>query len=151
MAAAGITLKAKTPAKAEEVVVADTTTDVVVVGGGGAGLTAAISAKEKGVNVILLEKMAMLGGNTNYATGGINAAESKLQEKLGIKDSAELFYQDTLKGGKNKNNPELLRTLTENSGEMITWLVDRGADLTEVSYSGGQSVKRIQDQLVEKL
>ena len=57
VAAAGITLKAKTPAKVEEVVVADTTTDVVVVGGGGAGLTAAISAKEKGVNVILLEKM----------------------------------------------------------------------------------------------
>uniref|UniRef100_UPI003FEE7A3F flavocytochrome c n=1 Tax=Fusobacterium mortiferum TaxID=850 RepID=UPI003FEE7A3F len=143
VAAAGITLKAKTPAKAEEVVVADTTTDVVVVGGGGAGLTAAISAKEKGVNVILLEKMAMLGGNTNYATAGINAAESKLQEKLGVEDSAELFYQDTLKGGKNKNNPELLKTMTENSGEIITWLVDRGADLTEVTYTGGQSVKRI--------
>lgn len=143
VAAAGITLKAKTPAKAEEVTVADTTTDVVVVGGGGAGLTAAISAKEKGVNVILLEKMAMLGGNTNYATAGINAAESKLQEKLGIEDSSELFYNDTLKGGKNKNNPELLKTLTDNSGEIITWLVDRGADLTEVTYTGGQSVKRI--------
>ena len=39
--------------------------------------------------------MAMLGGNTNYATAGINAAESKLQEKLGVEDSAELFYQDT--------------------------------------------------------
>lgn len=143
VAAAGITLKAKTPAKAEEIVVADTTTDVVVVGGGGAGLTAAISAKEKGVNVILLEKMAMLGGNTNYATAGINAAESKLQEKLGVEDSSELFYQDTLKGGKNKNNPELLKTMTDNSGEIITWLVDRGADLTEVTYTGGQSVKRI--------
>lgn len=143
IADAGLTLKGKTPIKAEKVVMADTKTDVVVVGGGGAGLTAAISAKEKGANVILLEKMAMLGGNTNYATAGINAAESKLQEKLGIEDSSELFYNDTLKGGKNKNNPELLKTLTENSGEIITWLVDRGADLTEVTYTGGQSVKRI--------
>ena len=37
--------------------------------------------------------------------------ESKLQEKLGIEDSAELFYNDTLKAGKNKNNPELLNRL----------------------------------------
>lgn len=141
--AAGITLQAKTPAKQEAVVMKDTSTDIVVVGGGGAGLTSAIAAREKGANVILLEKMPILGGNTNYATGGINAANSALQKKLKIEDSAELYYQDTLKGGKNKNNPELLKTLTENSGEIITWLTDRGVDLTEVSYSGGQSVKRI--------
>ena len=143
IATAGIVLKSKSVVKEDKVVVADTTTDVVVVGGGGAGLTAAISAKEKGANVILLEKMAMLGGNTNYATAGINAANSQLQNKLGIEDSSELFYKDTLKGGKNKNNPELLKTMTDNSGEIITWLVDRGADLTEVTYTGGQSVKRI--------
>ena len=88
---------------------ADVTTDVVVVGGGGAGLSAAIAAKEKGANVILLEKMLMLGGNTNYATAGINAANTDLQKKLGIEDSAELFYNDTMKGGKNKNNPELVK------------------------------------------
>ncbi|WP_349763667.1 flavocytochrome c [Fusobacterium sp. SYSU M8D902] len=143
MATAGIVLNSKSAVKEEKVALTDTTTDVVVVGGGGAGLTAAISAKEKGVNVILVEKMAMLGGNTNYATAGINAANSKLQQKLGIEDSSELFYQDTLKGGKNKNNPELLKTMTDRSGDIITWLVDRGADLTEVTYTGGQSVKRI--------
>lgn len=143
IATAGIVLNSKSAVKEEKVALTDTTTDVVVVGGGGAGLTAAISAKEKGVNVILVEKMAMLGGNTNYATAGINAANSKLQQKLGIEDSSELFYQDTLKGGKNKNNPELLKTMTDRSGDIITWLVDRGADLTEVTYTGGQSVKRI--------
>lgn len=143
IATAGIVLNSKSAVKEEKVALTDTTTDVVVVGGGGAGLTAAISAKEKGVNVILVEKMAMLGGNTNYATAGINAANSKLQQKLGIEDSPELFYHDTLKGGKNKNNPELLKTMTDRSGDIITWLVDRGADLTEVTYTGGQSVKRI--------
>ena len=38
-------------------------TDIVVIGGGGAGLTAAISAHEKGAKVILVEKNHVLGGN----------------------------------------------------------------------------------------
>ncbi|MFR4479449.1 MAG: flavocytochrome c [Fusobacterium sp.] len=118
------------------------TTDVVVVGGGGAGLSAAIAAKEKGANVVLVEKMLMLGGNTNYATAGINAANTKLQKKLGIEDSAELFYNDTMKGGKNVNNPELVKKLTTDSANIIDWLTERGADLSEVVFTGGQSAKR---------
>lgn len=142
VAAAGITLSSKAPVQKQTATITDTTTDIVVVGGGGAGLTAAIAAKEKGANVILLEKMPMLGGNTNYATAGINAANSKLQKDLKIEDTSKLFYDDTLKGGKNKNNPELLKTLTDNSGDIITWLTERGADITEISYTGGQSIKR---------
>lgn len=118
------------------------TTDVVVVGGGGAGLSAAIAAKEKGANVVLVEKMLMLGGNTNYATAGINAANTKLQKKLGIEDNAELFYNDTMKGGKNVNNPELVKKLTTDSANIINWLTERGADLSEVVFTGGQSAKR---------
>lgn len=118
------------------------TTDVVVVGGGGAGLSAAIAAKEKGANVVLVEKMLMLGGNTNYATAGINAANTKLQKKLGIEDNAELFYKDTMKGGKNVNNSELVKKLTADSANIIDWLTERGADLSEVVFTGGQSAKR---------
>lgn len=118
-------------------------TDVVVIGGGGAGITASIAAHEKGAKVILLEKTALLGGNTNYATGGINAAGTKIQKAAGIEDSPELFMQDTIKGGKNLNNKELVKVMTENSSGIIDWLVERGVDITEVTFSGGQSVKRI--------
>ncbi|MBC2857338.1 flavocytochrome c [Cetobacterium sp. 2A] len=143
VAMAGVTLKKldKSIVKNEEL--KDISTDVVVVGGGGAGLSAAIAANENGAKVILLEKMAMVGGNTNYATGGINAANTDLQKKLGIEDSEELFYQDTMKGGKNLNNKSLVKKMTDESKNAVSWLIEKGTDLTEVSFSGGQSVKRI--------
>ena len=138
----GVTLKAVT-AQNTKAVELPKETDVVVIGAGGAGLTSAIAAHEKGVKVILIEKTELLGGNTNYATGGINAAGTRIQKAAGIEDSPELFYEDTMKGGKNKNNKELVKVLTKNSAGIVDWLVERGVDISEVTYSGGQSVKRI--------
>ncbi len=129
--------------KAVEENVEDASTDIVIVGAGGAGLTAAIEATNKGANVIVVEKNAFMGGNTNYATGGMNAAGTKYQEEKGIEDSPELFYEDTMKGGKNLNNPELLKVFTENSADTIYWLESLGASLSEVGRSGGQSVDRL--------
>lgn len=117
-------------------------TDVVVIGAGGAGLTAAITATEKGAKVIVLEKMPMVGGNTLRSTGGLNAAGTKYQEALGIKDSPELFYEDTMKGGYNKNNPELVKVLTTKAKDAIEWLETIGAKLSEVGRTGGASVNR---------
>lgn len=61
----------------------------------------------------------------------------------GYFDSPELFILDTLVGGKNINNPELVQTLVEQSGPTIEWLKTIGADLTSVGSFGGASVKRI--------
>ena len=42
-------------------------TDVIVVGGGGTGVAAAIGARSKGINVVLLEKNEKLGGKIGRA------------------------------------------------------------------------------------
>ena len=42
----------------------DETADVVIVGSGFAGLAAAIEAKKAGASVVVLEKMATVGGNS---------------------------------------------------------------------------------------
>ena len=63
--------------------------DVLVVGAGAAGLFAALEAEAEGASVLVIEKMPTIGGNTIRATGGMNAAESEVQEKLGISDSLE--------------------------------------------------------------
>ena len=118
-------------------------TGVVIVGAGGAGMAAAIMLKQAGVDFIILEKMPYVGGNTTKATGGMNAAETHYQKEQGIEDSVELFYQDTMKGGHDINDPELVRTLAENSAAAIDWLDTIGADLPKISFSGGASTNRI--------
>ena len=89
--------------------------DVIIVGSGGAGLSAAIQAKEAGLNPVILEKMPTAGGNTTKSSAGMNASQTKFQEKEGIKDSNDKFYEESLKGGKRTNNPELLRYLVDHS------------------------------------
>lgn len=117
-------------------------TDVVIIGGGGGGLSAAIEAHDAGANVIIVEKMPFLGGNTARATGGINAAGTKYQEALGITDTPEIHYNDTLTGGENINDPELVTYLTNNAADSINWLTDLGADLSDVGSLGGATNKR---------
>ncbi|MEJ5184475.1 MAG: flavocytochrome c [Rectinemataceae bacterium] len=116
--------------------------DVIVIGGGGAGLSAAHAAVAKGARVVLFEKMGVLGGNTIRATGGMNAAGTPVQTAKGIKDSADLFFQDTMKGGYNRNNPELVRTLAENSAKSVAWITEMGGDLSDVGRLAGASVDR---------
>lgn len=122
---------------------ANESTDIVIIGAGGAGMSAAIEAHNKGAKVIILEKMAFPGGNTARAEGGLNAAGTPYQKAKGIEDSPELHYKDTMKGGRNINNPELVKTLTENAKDSIEFLKQNGAELAEVSRAGGASVDRI--------
>ena len=121
----------------------DGSCDIVVVGAGGAGLTAAVEAALHGdLRIIVLEKQGILGGNTNYSTGGINAAGTEAQQKLGITDSPDLFYDDTMTGGKQMNIPSLVRSLVDNAAPTVAWLSSLGADLSDVGLMGGSSVKR---------
>lgn len=117
--------------------------DCVVVGAGGAGMTAALEAKAAGLNVIIVEKMAMAGGNSVKATGGMNAAETEVQESYGVEDSVEVFVEDTMKGGYNLNNRDLVTKMAEESSDAIEWLEEIGAPLPELSFSGGATNKRI--------
>ena len=118
-------------------------TDIVIIGAGGAGMTAAINATQAGKTVILLEKMPYVGGNTTKATGGMNAAETHYQKEQGIEDTVEQFVEDTMKGGHDINDRDLVTVMAENSAEAIDWLDSIGAPLPKVSFSGGATNKRI--------
>lgn len=101
--------------------------DVVVIGGGGSGLATAIAAHQAGAKkVIVLEKLGYLGGSTNVSEGALNAVDDKRQKAQGIEDNFAKFYEQTLKGGHNKGNPELVKYLTENSIKSVEWLESMG-------------------------
>lgn len=118
-------------------------TDVVIIGAGGAGMTAAIEAFDAGANVILLEKMAFPGGNTVRSKGGLNAAETSTQKEMKITYSVKDFYEDTMKGGKNINDPEVVKYFTENSAETVEWLKGIGMDLNDVGAGAGAKNPRM--------
>merc|ERR1712039_836416 len=81
------------------------------------------------------------GGNSTKATSGINGSETKTQKNQGIKDTVEIFTNDTLKGGAKR--PEVARVLCANSGPDVDWLVDKfELDLSLVARLGGHSMPR---------
>lgn len=104
----------------------DRSADVVVVGAGGAGLAAAVSAAEKGVSVIVLEKMPTIGGNTIISGGGLNATNPERQEKQGIKDSTENHFKQTIAAGDFRADPEKVKILTSQAPEAVKWLESYG-------------------------
>lgn len=120
----------------------DTSCDIVVIGAGGAGLSAATQAASMGAHVIVLEKQGIIGGNTNYSTGGLNAAETSVQKKLGIADSRQSHYDDTMAGGYFLNDPSLVETLVNKAAAAVEWLISLGADLNNVGQLAGSSQKR---------
>lgn len=117
-------------------------TDVVVIGAGASGISAAIEAKQAGLSVILLEKMPRIGGNSQRATGGMNAVNSVVEEREGLADSKSLFLADTLAAGHYQNDRDLANLLVEKSGEAVNWLIGFGADLTDLGRLAGHRVDR---------
>ena len=122
-------LKAVAQKKDQAAVLKDADTDVVVVGAGGSGMAAAIEAKRKGLNVILIEKLPMIGGTTALSSTAFNAGGSKIQMALKKPYTADDYYLK-LKG-KGPDDASL-RNLADLSGPTTDWLVDMGADLGRV-------------------
>lgn len=130
---------------------AEKTADVIIVGGGGAGLAAAIEASDNGASVIVIEKTGLIGGNTIVCGGIYNAPDPELQEPEGIKDSPELFMQQTLEGGDNVGNPELIKVMTENAYDGLKWVEGMGMEFKDKITQGAGSLYPRTHQAVEPL
>ncbi len=112
--------------------------DIVAVGGGGAGLAAALTAVFGGASVILIEKMAGVGGCTSFAEG-MFAAESSMQFRKNIILEKDQVFKRHMESSNWRANPRLVRAFINKSASTIEWLQGLGVEFIEPTalYPGG--------------
>ncbi|BDU72529.1 flavocytochrome c [Mesoterricola silvestris] len=123
----------------------DESFEVLVIGSGFAGLSAAIEARLAGRSVLVIEKMALPGGNSALSGGLIAVANAPLLARDGIADSPDLLAEDMFKAGHGLNHPDLVRAAAAGSLEAFLWCRDfLGVVFAgSLHHGGGHSVPRI--------
>ena len=97
------------------------TADVVVVGCGISGMCTAISARESGAKVILLEKTASYNQR-----GAHNAAlHSKLQRQAGINIDRDKVVATIMEFGGYRANQDVVTAWADNCSDAMDWIIEK--------------------------
>lgn len=102
-------------------------TDIVIVGAGACGMTAALAARERGAEVVLIERDGVPAGSTSLSAGLIPAAGTRFQRDKGIEDDAALFAADIMAKNHGTADPEQVALVARLSGATVEWLADAHA------------------------
>src|ERR1700712_4179162 len=110
----------------------DHSVDFLIVGSGGGGLTAAIAAKEAGLQTLVVEKQEVVGGSTAMSGGVMWVPNNALMRRDGVADSAEnaLIYLQSALGDPTAANPiERRKAYVTAGNEVVDLLRRRGVSL----------------------
>lgn len=101
--------------------------DVLVIGGGNAALCAAISAREAGADVMVLEHAyeIMRGGNSRH-TRNLRAMHRAPTATLTGSYTEEEYWQDLSRVTEGNTDERLARMMIRRSAELQDWLGERG-------------------------
>jgi succinate dehydrogenase/fumarate reductase flavoprotein subunit len=98
------------------------TTDVLVIGGGGAGLLAAVEARKKGAEALILcKKDTGKSGCTPYAVTNITRVTPQSEPEM---------FRQMLEVGGYLNNQELLEVFLKEAAEIVPGLKQYGVPMT---------------------
>jgi tricarballylate dehydrogenase len=117
--------------------------DVVVVGAGNAALCAALSAREQGARVLVLERAAEDegGGNTRFTAGAIRTVYNGVEdlralmpdltdEEVAITDfgtyTSDQFFDDMFRVTQYRCDPDLAEKLVTRSYDTLMWMKEKG-------------------------
>ena len=113
----------------------DHAVDVVVIGAGAAGLPAAISARDHGATVIVVDENFDIGGRAMLSCGRVQVGGGHaLQKKLGIEDTPERIYQDWIRHDHAESrfsDRELVRVFADENLAMYEFLIENGVEFIE--------------------
>jgi 3-oxosteroid 1-dehydrogenase len=78
----------------------DKSVDLLIAGSGGGGMAAALAAVDSGIEPLIVEKQALIGGATGMSGGMVWLPNNPLMQAEGIADSHEegLAYFDDVVG-----------------------------------------------------
>ncbi|MCI9131258.1 L-aspartate oxidase [Thomasclavelia cocleata] len=93
--------------------------DVIIVGTGAAGLFAGLCLPHD-LNILMITKSKIENSDSYLAQGGICTLKSA--------DDFDAFYQDTLKAGRNENNPESVKIMIQQAPQIMKNLMDFGVE-----------------------
>ena len=100
---------------------------MLVIGGGNAALCAAISARQSGASVLVLEAAPKFyrGGNTRH-TRNMRCAHDAATDILTGPYTEEEFWDDLLRVTGGQTDEELARFMIADSKDMLHWIVQQG-------------------------
>ncbi len=109
--------------------------DIVIVGAGAAGMTAALNAYETGArNILLVEKLGVVGGGTTCATGGMHACDTQVMRKLGSEETMVDMFETAVRRGKGLGQPAVYGLYIGAATQFVDWLLDCGYDFNDIIY-----------------
>lgn len=96
----------------------------LVIGAGGSGLAAAITLQERGIETLVVDKMANAGGATALTGALINGGCSKQQAERGVTDDVQTMFMDAMVYGSFQNDARMTWLMVNNTGDSVDWLHD---------------------------
>ena len=117
--------------------------DVVVVGGGNAAFCAALSARERGASVVVLERSSVeeAGGNSRFTAGAMRCVYDGVDdlrrlmpditdEEVATTDfgtyTADQFFDDMGRVTEYRCDPDLVELLVRGSRDTMLWMREKG-------------------------
>jgi len=107
----------------------DKSVDLLIVGSGGGGMVAALAAIDAGIEPLVVEKQALVGGSTGLSGGMVWLPNNPLMQSAGIEDSHEdgLAYFDDVIGDVGPASSPARREMFLSAGvEMLNFLLRMG-------------------------